>query len=127
MTLFLDFQRQSFFYLARSLNVEQRKTFVFRRQIFSQSLVKVCLMSIKTAVVASSYPAREKTVNILPRDLFPADACAYDTWISPGVALLISTSRFGKSVQTHLNFELTVSYERRASLIERIFWSQITS
>ena len=40
---------------------------------------------------------------ICQRDFFPEDTWAYITWMSLGVALLVSTSKFGKSVQTCLN------------------------
>ena len=53
-------------------------------------------MSIETTVRASRGPDRAKTVTVLSKVL--GDTFMYVTWTSLGVALLVSTSRFGKYV-----------------------------
>ena len=58
------------------------------------------MILIKTRVGNLRDPVRAKSVTVFPRDLFPTDACAYIAWISPGVSLLVSTTRFGKFVLT---------------------------
>ena len=104
-TAFLGVQYQSFFDFARSPTAVQRRTSVVGRRIFLPSLAKVHSISIGTMVGALRDPVRAKAVAVLPRDLFPMDTCVYVAWISPGVALLASTSRLGKSVLARLNFE----------------------
>ena len=91
------------------------RTYVVGRQIFSQSLTNALLVSIETTVGTSIDSDKVKSVTVLPRNLFPTDACAYVTWMSPGVALLGSTEIFGKSVQTRLNFEPAELSERMES------------
>ena len=104
-TLFLDVQYQIFLGFASSTVAARRRTYVVRRRIFSPLPAKASSISINTTVDASMDPARAKAVTVSPRGFFPTDACAYVTWVSPGVALLVSTARFGNYVHTHLNFE----------------------
>ena len=113
--MFLDDQSRIFLDFASSPAAAQRRTYVVRRRILSPSPENVHSISIDTTVGASRDPAREKVVTVFPRGLFPADMCTYVTWMSPGVALLVITARFGKSVQTCLNFEPDGLSERMAS------------
>ena len=114
-TVFLDFQLRSFFDFARSLASARSRSSVVKIRIFSPSLVKALLASIETTVGALRDPDKAKAVTVYPRDLFPTDARVYVAWMSPDVALLVHTSGFGRSVQTHLNFYPAGSSERMAS------------
>ena len=114
-TALLDIQSQRFFDFSRSPVAARRRTYVFGRQVFSLFPKKALLTSIKTRVGTSRDPAREKAVTVLPRKIFPTDACTYVTWMSTDVALLVSTSRFGKSVQMRLNFDPSGSSKHMAS------------
>ena len=114
-TAFLDVQSQIFFDFSRLPAAEWKRNSVVGRHIFLPFLEKLRSVSIKTTVGASRDPNKEKAVTVSPRDLLPMDACAYVTWISLGVALLVSTARFGKSVQICLNFELAGLSDRMES------------
>ena len=61
------------------------------------ALVKAVLESMETTAGASRDPVREKAETDSPRYLLPTDVCTNDGWTLPGVALLVSMSRFGKS------------------------------
>ena len=80
---------------------------------------------METTAVASSDPVWVKAVTDSPRYLLRTDSCAAVSWVSPGVALLVSMSRFGKSSHTRLNVSLSGSLVRMISCIEHIFLSQI--
>ena len=95
-TAFLDVQYHRFFDFASSTVAARRRTSVVRRRIFSPLPEKARSISIQTTVDASRDPARAKAVNVSPRGFFPMETCAYVTGVSPGVALLVSTARFGK-------------------------------
>ena len=56
-----------------------------------------------------------------PRDLFPTAAWPNVNWISPGVVLLVSMARFGKSSQTLLYFSVTVLLVSMTSWIKQSF------
>ena len=70
---------------------------------------------IDNTVGASRDPVREKLATVLPRNLFPTDVCAYVAWISPGVVLLASITRLGKSVMMLFNFGPAGLSERMTS------------
>ena len=80
---------------------------------------------METTSVASSDPVWVKAVTDSLRDLLQTDSCTDVSWFSPGVALLVSMSRFGKSLHTRLNVSLAGSLVRMRSCIEHIFLSQI--
>ena len=82
------------------------------RQILLPYPVKARSASIITMVGSSRDPDKVKAVTVYPRDLFPTDACTYTTWTFPGVALLVTSVRFGKSAHTHLNLTATSSSKR---------------
>ena len=111
----LDAQSQIFFGFVRLPETARMRTSIIGRQIFLPYLDKARSTSIETTVVASSYPTRAKAMTFLTEDLFPIDACAYITWMYPVVDILVSTTRFGKYVQTGLNFDPSGLSERIAS------------
>ena len=111
----LDAQSQIFFVFVRLMETARMRTSIIGRQIFLPYLDKARSTSIETTVVASSYPTRAKAMTFLIEDLFPIDACAYITWMYPVVDILVSTTRFGKYVQTGLNFDPSGLSERIAS------------
>ena len=123
---FLDVKSQIFFGFFSFLTAAQRRTSIVSTQVFSSFPEKALLISIETMVGASRDPARDESVTALPRDLFLTDACTYVTWISPDMALLVSTYIFGKFVQMTLNFEPDGSSKRMTSWTELILWSQIS-
>ena len=62
-------------------------------------LAKAISASIVTMDGASIDTDKVKEVMVSPRDFFSTDACAYVSWNSLGVALLLSSMIFGKYAQ----------------------------
>ena len=97
-------QSRCFFKRVRSPGAVRRRTSAIWRRILTPSAAKV--MSIlrgKTEGELRS-PARSKATTDYPRNLFPTAAWPNVNWTSPGVALLVSIARLGKSSQTFLYF-----------------------
>ena len=120
-TAFLDVQSRRFFDFASSPAAARTRTSVVWRRIVSPLPAKMSSISIETMVVVLRDTTRAKVVTVFPRDLLQTDACTYVAWIYLGVVLLVSTSRFNKSVLTRLHFEQYGLSECMASWIENIF------
>ena len=63
-------------------------------------------MLTKTIEGESIDPVRANIATDSPRDLFPIDVCTNISCTSPGVPLLVSMARLGKSPKTFLYFSL---------------------
>ena len=69
------------------------------RRILSPSAAKAMSIFMETTEGESRFPARAKDTTDSPRELFPTVAWANVNWTLPGVALLVSMARLGKSSQ----------------------------
>ena len=89
-----------FFERARSLAAARRKTSVMERRILLPFVEKAISVLIETTEGKSRYPTRENATTDSPRELFPIFVCSNASWTLPGVAVLVSMARIGKSSQT---------------------------
>ena len=112
-----------FFNRAKSSEAARRKTSVIRRQILLPYAEKAMSILMETTECEARISAREKATTDYPRDLFPMVTLQNVYWTLPGVALLVSMTRLGKSSQTLLYFLADGSLGRMVSSIEwRLFY-----
>ena len=85
------------------------------RRILSTSVTKEISMLIETTEGESRFSDRANATKYHLRDLLPMVACTNVCWILPGVVLLVSIARLGKSLQTYLYFLAAGSLARMMS------------
>ena len=111
-TALCGIQFSLFFERARSPAAARRRTSVMGRQILLPSVAKLISMLMETTERESIFPARANATTDPPRDLFPTVTWKNVNWTSPGVALLTSMARLGKSSQTFFYFSSAGSLAR---------------
>ena len=67
-------------------------------------MAKAISVLIEMTEGESRFPARANSTTDSPRDLFPTVACANVNWTLPGVVILVSIEKLGKSLQTFYIF-----------------------
>ena len=72
------------------------------RRVLSTSVTKEISMLIETTEGESRFSDRANATKDHLRNLLPMVACKNFSWTSPGVALLMSMARLGKSLQFFL-------------------------
>ena len=72
-------------------------------------------MLIETTEGGLIFPATANATTDPLRDLFPTVLCKNVSWTFPGVALLVSLTRLGKSFQTFSYFSAAGSLARMMS------------
>ena len=97
------------------------RTYVIERRILFPALANVGSVLMVTTIGNYGDPTRMKTVTFSLRALFPTVVWKNITCASPGVALLVSTVIYSKSVHTRLNLKSAVSLESINYWIERRF------